>query len=69
MVPKLYDHDRCYLLQNADGRIVFVIPYEFDFTLIGTTDRDFAGNLSAVAASPDEIAYLCATVGEYFQSR
>ena len=51
VVPKLFDHDRCYLLQNADGRVVFVIPYESDFTLIGTTDRDFEGNLSAVAAS------------------
>jgi glycerol-3-phosphate dehydrogenase len=67
VVGRLFDHDRCYLLQNADGRIVFVIPYESDFTLIGTTDRDFDGNLSAVAASPDEIAYLCAAVGEYFQ--
>jgi glycerol-3-phosphate dehydrogenase len=67
VVPKLFDHDRCYLLQSADGRVVFVIPYESDFTLIGTTDRDFAGNLSAVAASPDEIAYLCGTVGEYFR--
>ncbi|MGD1037812.1 MAG: glycerol-3-phosphate dehydrogenase [Roseiarcus sp.] len=66
VIPRLFDHDRCYLLQNADGRIVFVIPYESDFSLIGTTDRDFEGNLSAVAASPDEIAYLCATVGEYF---
>ena len=67
VVRKLFDHDRCYLLQNADGRIVFVIPYESDFSLIGTTDRDFQGDLSAVAASEDEIAYLCAAVGEYFQ--
>ena len=66
VVRKLFDHDRCYLLQNADGRIVFVIPYESDFTLIGTTDLDFHGNLSTVAASEDEIAYLCAAVGEYF---
>ena len=67
VVPKLFDHDRCYIFQTADRRIVFVIPYESDFSLIGTTDRDFKGDLSAIAASPEEIAYLCAAVGAYFQ--
>ena len=41
VVPKLYAHDRAYMFQNSDGRIVFVIPYQDDFTLIGTTDRDY----------------------------
>ncbi len=40
VVRKLYDHQRCYFFQNPDGRIFFAIPYEEDFTLIGTTDRD-----------------------------
>ncbi|MEZ5830978.1 MAG: FAD-dependent oxidoreductase [Dongiaceae bacterium] len=40
VVPKLFDHDRCYIFQNTDSRIVFAIPYEQDFTLIGTTDQD-----------------------------
>ena len=44
VVRKLYDHDRCYIFQNADGRIFFAIPYEQDFTLIGTTDRDYEGD-------------------------
>ena len=43
VVDKLYDHDRCYIFQNADGRICFAIPYEQNFTLIGTTDEDSHG--------------------------
>ena len=42
VTERLFDHDRCYIFQNADGRIFFVIPYERDFTLIGTTDLDYA---------------------------
>ena len=66
IVPKLFDHDRCYIFQNADKRIVFAIPYERDFTLIGTTDRDYEGDPAFVHASEEEIAYLCAAAGEYF---
>lgn len=65
VVPKLYDHDRAYILQNADGRIVFVIPYQDDFTLIGTTDRDYHGDPAKVTATTEEISYLCASVSEY----
>lgn len=68
VVPKLYEHDRCYIFQNADGRIIFAIPYEQDFTLIGTTDRDYQGDPSDVVATPEEIAYLCAAASEYFRS-
>ncbi|MBN8889750.1 MAG: glycerol-3-phosphate dehydrogenase [Rhodospirillales bacterium 70-18] len=68
VVPKLYDHDRCYIFQNADGRIFFSIPYEQDFTLIGTTDRDYAGDPGAVHISADEIAYLCAGASAYFRA-
>lgn len=66
VVPRLYEHDRCYIFQNADGRIIFAIPYEQDFTLIGTTDRDYHGDPTDVAATPEEIAYLCAAASEYF---
>jgi glycerol-3-phosphate dehydrogenase len=65
VVPKLYDHDRAYIFQNSDGRIVFAIPYQDDFTLIGTTDRDYEGDPAKVKATPEEIAYLCASVSEY----
>jgi len=66
VVPKLWDHDRSYIFQNEDGRIIFAIPYESEFTLIGTTDQDYAGDPAAVAASAPEIAYLCAAASEYF---
>jgi glycerol-3-phosphate dehydrogenase len=65
VVRKLHDHDRAYMFQNSDGRIVFVIPYQDDFTLIGTTDRDYHGDPAKVKATPEEIEYLCASVSEY----
>jgi glycerol-3-phosphate dehydrogenase len=65
VVKKLYEHDRAYMFQNADGRIVFVIPYQDDFTLIGTTDRDYHGDPSQVKATSEEIKYLCDAVSEY----
>src|SRR5450631_49385 len=65
VVRKLYPHDRAYMFQNSDGRIVFVIPYQEDFTLIGTTDRDFDGDPAKVKASTEEIKYLCDSVSEY----
>jgi glycerol-3-phosphate dehydrogenase len=67
-VPRLYGHDGCYIFQNADGRIFFVIPYEQDFTLVGTTDRDYTGDPAAVHASPEEIAYLCTAASEYLKT-
>lgn len=66
VVPKLYDHDRCFIFQGEDGRIIFTIPYEEEFTLIGTTDRDYPGDPAKVAASEEEIAYLCRLVSAYF---
>jgi glycerol-3-phosphate dehydrogenase len=66
VVKKLYDHDRCYIFQNDDGRIVFAIPYEDDFTLIGTTDRDYQGDPAAVTATAEETAYLCAAASANF---
>lgn len=67
VVRKLYPHDRCYIFQNRDGRVIFAIPYESDFTLIGTTDRDYAGDPAKVAISEDEKDYLCAAASEYFR--
>jgi glycerol-3-phosphate dehydrogenase len=64
---RLYAHDRAYIFQNADGRIVFAIPYETDFTLIGTTDQDYRGDPAAVAIADDEIAYLTAAVSDYLK--
>jgi glycerol-3-phosphate dehydrogenase len=67
VVPRLFEHDHAYIFQNADGRIVFAIPYERGLTLIGTTDLDFKGDLAAPAASPDEITYLCRAASVYFR--
>lgn len=67
VVRKLFDHDYAYFFQLPDGRIFFAIPYEQDFTLIGTTDVDHHGSLDEVRASPEEIAYLCAGASEYFR--
>jgi glycerol-3-phosphate dehydrogenase len=66
VVRRIFDHDECYIFQNADNRIIFAIPYERDFTLIGTTDRDYKGDPGKVAATPEEIAYLCKAASEYF---
>jgi len=67
VVDKLYDHDRCYIFQNADGRICFAIPYEQNFTLIGTTDEDYRNEPEEPRISETEIAYLLASVSEYFR--
>ena len=67
VVRKLYDHDRAYIFQNADGRIIFAIPYEGDFTLIGTTDRDYSADPAAVRITAEEIAYLRTAASEYFE--
>jgi glycerol-3-phosphate dehydrogenase len=66
VVRKLYDHDRCYIFQNADNRILFAIPYEQDFTLIGTTDRDYEGDPADVHTSSEEIDYIVGSANDYF---
>ncbi len=61
-------HDRCYILQNKDRRVFFVIPFERDYTLIGTTDLDYSGDLERCRASAEEIAYLCDAASSYFRA-
>jgi glycerol-3-phosphate dehydrogenase len=68
VVPKLFEHDEAYLLQTSDRRVVFALPFERDFTLIGTTDEDFQADPAAAAPSADEITYLCRTVNAYFRT-
>ncbi len=67
VVDKLFDHDRCYIFQNGDGRICFAIPYETDFTLIGTTDEDYKGEPDKPAISEVETDYLLASISEYMR--
>jgi len=66
VIGKKFDDPRAYFFQNKDGRIIFAIPYEEEFTLIGTTDRDFPGDPHDVKISDAEIDYLCAAASEYF---
>jgi glycerol-3-phosphate dehydrogenase len=67
VVDRLYDHDRCYIFQNGDGRICFAIPYERNFTLIGTTDLDHKGEPGKPEISSEERQYLLKSVSEYFR--
>ena len=66
VTKKLFDHDYAYIFQGGDGRIVFAIPYEKDYTLIGTTDIDHQHGLDIVECSEEEIIYLCEMVSQYF---
>lgn len=63
--PKLYDGDHCYIFQNKDDRIVFAIPYEGEFTLVGTTDQAFEGDPNGIDISAEESAYICDAINEY----
>jgi glycerol-3-phosphate dehydrogenase len=67
VVPRLFDHPYAYLFQHPDGRVVFALPYEGEFTLVGTTDLDYRGNLDDLAASAEEVAYLCELANRYFR--
>lgn len=69
VVKKLFDHPYAYIFQNPDGRIVFAINYEQDFTLIGTTDLDYHGDTNKVAIDDSEIAYLCELTQRYFNKQ
>lgn len=64
---KLFDHDKCYFFQGEDGRIIFAIPYETDFTLIGTTDQEHDGAPGDAQCTPEEQDYLCAFASRYFK--
>lgn len=68
VVPRLYEGAHAYTLQGADGRVIFVIPYQGDFTLIGTTEESYEGDPSEVAPSIKELEYLCHTVVQYLRT-
>lgn len=68
VTKRLYEGDHAFILQNPDGRIVFVIPYERSFTLIGTTDVPFENDPNKVEISDEETSYLCESVSRYFRT-
>lgn len=67
VVPRLYDGDEAYMLQHSDGRVIFVIPYENEFSLIGTTEQDFSADPVEARISQQEITYLLDIVNQYFR--
>jgi len=68
IVKRHYEGDHCYIFQNPDNRIIFAIPYEGAFTLVGTTDIPFNGDRNNVTIADDEISYLCSAANEYFET-
>jgi glycerol-3-phosphate dehydrogenase len=66
VVPRLFEHDHAYIFQNPDKRIIFAIPYEHDFTLIGTTDVEHHGAIGAAKIDESETRYLCEQASRYF---
>src|SRR5262245_13511713 len=68
VVLRLFEHDRAYIFQAPDGRVVFALPFEHDFTMIGTTDHDFSGDPDKVEASAEEIGYLCKIATDHFRT-
>ena len=68
VVPRLFDHDRGYIVQAPDRRFVFALPFESDFTMVGTTDRGFSGDPSGIKPDADEIAYLCDVMNQQFRT-
>jgi len=68
VTKRLYDHDKCYFFQGEDGRIIFAIPYETDFTLIGTTDQEHEGAPHDAICTPEEQDYLTAFASRYFKT-
>lgn len=65
--PRLYQGDHCYIFQNRDGRIIFAIPYERNFTLVGTTDVGFEGDPAGITISAEEAQYICDAANEYLK--
>ncbi|WP_025916660.1 glycerol-3-phosphate dehydrogenase [Herminiimonas sp. CN] len=69
VVARLFEHPYAYIFQNPDRRVIFAIPYENDFTLIGTTDLEYSGDPGAVRIDAAEVAYLCRMANRYFRQQ
>jgi glycerol-3-phosphate dehydrogenase len=67
VVRRMFAHDRGYIFQTRNSRVVFALPFTRDFTLVGTTDSSFSGDPATVAPTAEEITYLCGVVNDYFR--
>ena len=68
VVRRLFDHAHPYIFQTGDGRVLFAIPYEEDYTLLGTTDVEFEDEPGRVQITPEEVDYICAAASDYFET-
>ncbi len=68
VVPRIFDHPYTYIFQNADNRIIFAVPYEQDYTLLGTTDMEVGDEPGTVEIDAEEIKYICDAASEYFNN-
>lgn len=66
VVPKLFSHPYTYIFQNSDNRIIFAVPYENEYTLLGTTDKELNGDPQQISISDEEVEYICNAASEYF---
>lgn len=66
VVPKIFDHEYTYIFQNADNRIIFAVPYEQNYTLLGTTDMEVGDEPGTVEIEAAEVKYICDAASEYF---
>ncbi|AKH19730.1 glycerol-3-phosphate dehydrogenase [Sedimenticola thiotaurini] len=66
VVPRLFEHNDAYIFQHPDGRVLFAIPFESDFTLLGTTEIELSTLPEENRISPEEVAYICQAVSDYF---
>ena len=69
VVKRLFDHDNVYVFQNGDRRMIYAIPFQQDFTLIGAAEEELTGDPGIVSATAADVAYLCAAVNRYFRER
>ena len=69
VVRKLFEHSYPYTFQSGDGRVLFAIPFEDDYTLLGTTDTELDGEPGGVEISPEEVDYICSIASTYFERR
>jgi glycerol-3-phosphate dehydrogenase len=69
VVRRLFEHDHAYIFQNPDKRIIFAIPYERDFTLIGTTEVEQHGEPGSARVEAAEVDYLCEQASRYFRQQ
>ena len=68
VVRRMFEHPHPYIFQGGDGRVLFAIPFEEDYTLLGTTDVEIEADPGPVAITAEEVDYICAAANDYFET-